>query len=241
MRRIKIAALYPDAFNLNADTGNLAVIKRRLELSGYEVEVTEVSPSHYSNLDELNFLVIGSPSSSVLDEALSQTKPFRSFATELLNSNVPTLAISNGLHAFGTIFGEDGKRKNSLELLNFTTTYGLKQNVTIGAKIITDFGEVVGIENHNSTVALGDEDERLGLVSFGVGNATGGAEGYQAGNFFGTHLHGPVLALNEVFADYILARVVKSAGGHYEPGIGMKGLDSLSKEARFHLLKRQSK
>lgn len=239
MRTIKLGSLYPDLFNLNADIGNLAVVKRRLELSGYKVEVVDVTPGAKGSA-ELDFLVVGSPSSSVMEMVMSDVSALKPFASELLKSEVVVLAVSNGLHAFGSIVGKDGKRKDSLELLDFTTTYGSKQHVTIAATVETEFGQIAGIENHNATVKLGNSGDRLGEMSFGVGNNTGGDEGYLKNNFFGTHLQGPVLALNEIFADQIVSRVVTRAGGNYEPGVALGKLNALSEEARLHLLKRQS-
>lgn len=239
MRTIKLGSLYPDLFNLNADTGNLSVVKRRLELSGYKIEVVDVVPGAKGSAD-LDFLVVGSPSSSVMDKVMAEASDLKPFATELLKSDVVVLAVSNGLHAFGSIIGKDGKRKASLELLDFTTTYGSKQHVTIAATVETEFGQIAGIENHNATIELSHSGDRLGEMSFGVGNNTGGDEGYLKNNFFGTHLHGPVLALNEVFADQIVSRIVSRAGGIYEPGVALDKLNALSTEARLHLLKRQS-
>lgn len=239
MRTIKIGSLYPDLFNLNADTGNLSVVKRRLELSGYQVEVVEVVPGAKGSA-EIDFLVVGSPSSSVMEKVMADASTLKPFAAELLKSDVVVLAVSNGLHAFGNIVGKDGKPKESLGLLDFTTTYGSKQHVTIAATVETEFGQIAGIENHNATVQLADAADRLGQITFGVGNNTGGDEGYLKNNFFGTHLHGPVLALNEVFADQIVSRVVARAGGNYQPGVALDKLNALSTEARLHLLKRQS-
>ena len=239
MRVIKLGAVYPVDFNLNADVANVQIIRRRLELCGYQVTVEHIDSDFSISAGEFDFVVIGSPSSSGLAEALADTKKFKTFAGELIKEKSVVLAVSNGLHAFGSIVTQDGKAMPSLDLFDFQTTFGAKQHVTIAAEVSTEFGSVIGIENHNARIALGKGRSPLGKVLFGVGNNAAGVEGYLDENFFGTHYHGPVLALNDNLANEILSRIVERAGGKFEPGGNLSRLDSLSKEARLHLLKRR--
>lgn len=239
MRVIKLGAVYPVDFNLNADVANIQIIRRRLELCGYQVTVEHIDSDFSISAGEFDFVVIGSPSSSGLAEALADAKKFKTFAGELIEEKSVVLAVSNGLHAFGSIVTQDGHVMPSLDLFDFQTTFGAKQHVTIAAEVSTEFGSVIGIENHNARIALGKGRSPLGKVLFGVGNNAAGVEGYLDENFFGTHYHGPVLALNDNLANEILSRIVERAGGKFEPGGNLSRLDSLSKEARLHLLKRR--
>ena len=239
MRVIKLGAVYPVDFNLNADVANIQIIRRRLELCGYQVTVEHIDSEFSISAGEFDFVVIGSPSSSGLAEALTDAKKFKTFASELIKEKSVVLAVSNGLHAFGYIVNQDGHVMPSLDLLDFQTIFEPKQNVTIAAEVTTKFGSVIGIENHNARIVLGNGLSPLGKVSFGVGNNAAGVEGYLEGNFFGTHYHGPVLAVNDNFANEIVSRIVERAGGKFEPGDNLSRLDSLSKEVRLHLLKRR--
>lgn len=239
MRELKLGAVYPADFNLNADVANIQILKRRLELSGYKVTVEHIDTDFSISAGEFDFVVIGSPSSSGLAEALADAKKFKVFAGDLIKERSVVLAVSNGLHAFGSIVDQHGGSMPSLDLLDFQTSFAAKQNVTIAAETNTRFGSVIGIENHNARIVLGNSAAPLGEVSFGVGNNEEGLEGYLGENFYGTHYHGPVLALNENFANEILAKIVERAGGKFEPSDNLSRLDSLSKEARLHLLKRR--
>ena len=239
MRELKLGAVYPSDFNLNADVANIQIIKRRLELSGYKVTVEHIDSDFSISASKFDFVVIGSPSSSGLAEALADAKKFKAFAGELLNEKTVVLAVSNGLHAFGSIIDQKGNLMPSLDLLDFQTSFGAKQHVTIAAEADTKFGSVIGIENHNAKIVLGNSSSPLGKVSFGVGNNAAGLEGYLGENFYGTHYHGPVLALNDNLANEIISRIVERAGGMFEPEDNLSRLDSLSKEARLHLLKRR--
>jgi CobQ-like glutamine amidotransferase family enzyme len=240
VRAINLGVIYPDDFNLNADAANLQVIRRRLELSGYQVSLHQIDARFQVPAGSLDFVVIGSPSSSVLEEALVDSKKFKQFATELVQENSVVLAISNGLHAFGSIVNKNGKPTPSLEIFDFVTTFGSKQHVTIAAEVTTEFGSLVGVENHNSKLVLGPNEKPLGKISYGTGNDFAGLEGFLAGNFFGSHFHGPLLALNESFADEIVSRIVSRAGGKFEPSEALSRLNDLSKQARNHLLRRRA-
>jgi len=240
MRKINLGVVLPEEFNLNADTANLRIIKRRLELSGYSVEVHQIGKDFDAKASDLDFAVVGSPSSSLLKAIMADSSRFKGFASELLASDSVVLAVSNGLHAFGSMVSATGESLASLELLDTKTTFGTKQHVTIAATVTTVFGQLAGVENHNATVELGSELSALGEMTFGVGNNTGGAEGVWKGNFFGTHLHGPVLAMNSGFADELCKRIVAKAGGNFVPGPELARLDQLTAEARAHLLRQQA-
>jgi CobQ-like glutamine amidotransferase family enzyme len=239
VRAVKLAVLYPRDFNLNADVANLHVIRRRLELTGHKVTVEEIDSDFTVRAGNIDFLMIGSPSSSILESSLADVGKFRTFASEIIQEQAVVLAVSRGLHLFGSIVDAKGGAKPSLGLLDFQTTFADKQNVTIAAEVSTDFGSLIGIENHNATLALGPNAKPLGRISFGVGNNKDGLEGYHSENFFGTHFHGPLLALNSNFANEIVSRVVQRAGGAFDPTEGLSRLDSLSEEARLHLVKRR--
>ena len=240
MREINLAAVYAKDFNLNADAANIQIVKRRLELTGYRVNLHQIDSGFKVPADSLDFVVIGSPSSSVLEAALTDSKKFKQFATELVQENSVVLAISNGLHAFGSIVDKNGRGSPSLEIFDFVTTLGTKQHVTIAAEVASEFGSLVGVENHNSKMVLGPNEKPLGKITHGAGNNFAGLEGFMSGNFFGSHFHGPLLALNEGFADELVSRIVARAGGSFEPGDSLSHLNNLSKQARAHLLRRRN-
>jgi hypothetical protein len=74
----------------------------------------------------------------------------------------------------------------------------------------TDFGKVVGFENHSGKTYLSQSLTPLGKIITGFGNnGDDGYEGVIYKNTFGTYAHGPVLPKNPAFADEIISRAVK--------------------------------
>ena len=71
--------------------------------------------------------------------------------------------------------------------------------------LTTDFGDVVGYENHSGSTTLGAGQAAFGTVRSGLGNnGTDGTEGARTGNVFGSYLHGPILPANPQFADALI-------------------------------------
>jgi lipid II isoglutaminyl synthase (glutamine-hydrolysing) len=71
---------------------------------------------------------------------------------------------------------------------------------------------ISGFENHQGVTALGTDAQPLGLVRHGVGNGADqgvtATEGARAERVVATYAHGPVLARNPAFADWILGLIV---------------------------------
>src|SRR5262249_26090204 len=73
----------------------------------------------------------------------------------------------------------------------------------------TDWGELVGYENHSGLTTLADKSTALGKVTKGAGNnGQDKTEGCIYKNVFGTYSHGPLLAKTPVFADELIARAL---------------------------------
>jgi CobQ-like glutamine amidotransferase family enzyme len=94
------------------------------------------------------------------------------------------------------------------------------------------FGVLVGFENHARDY-VGAEGSPLGRVRSGHGNGReSGQEGVVMGSVFGTHLHGPVLAKNPVFADHLLELAAQRAGDEYVRGARAELVDGYAAAAR---------
>ena len=81
----------------------------------------------------------------------------------------------------------------------------------------TEFGSVVGFENHSGRTRLGPNAKPLGRVLRGFGNnGEDGGEGARYKNVFGTYSHGPVLPKNPDFCDGILLAALRRRYGDAE-------------------------
>lgn len=241
MSVVRIGVLFPTTFNLNADAANAAVIARRLTLSGIDAEVVALDIDAIKAGTSIDALIIGSPSSSALESAEATSPAVREFIRGALANDIPTLAVSNGFHLLGTMTGRDGVDLGGLGLLPVATEFGAAQHVTIGAQIDSEWGTLVGIENHNASVVIDDAHGRhFGDMIHGVGNGSGSVDGQVVGSLWGTHLHGPVFALNPTIADEFARLAARHAGIDYVPGSALEPIDRLAQAAREHLVRRKS-
>lgn len=85
----------------------------------------------------------------------------------------------------------------------------------------SDFGTLVGYENHAGATTLGPEAQPLGTVAAGQGNnGKDRTEGARKWATFGTYLHGPLLPRNPLFADHLIRVALERRFGHVElPGL----------------------
>lgn len=240
MTQLKLAALFPATFNLNADVANLRVLAKRLSLAGLSVSTENVSNDFSVDPSELDFLVIGSPSSSNLLGVSDVLKPLKSFVAAAIENGTTILAVAGGLHLLGEINGADGEQLPGLGLLPVETRIGGKRMVTIGVEVELGDYSIVGVENHDATVRIPANAE-LGRVIHGHGNNHSGVDGFRSENIWGTHLHGPVFALNPRFADEVASQVASHRGVRYETNEEHSALDRLSEIAAKHLVERRGK
>lgn len=240
MTTLAIGVLFPATFNLNADTANASVLTRRLELSGHSTEVVGLDLDEMTIGRAVDALIIGSGSSSIVTAAETTSPVVRDYVRNAMDSAIPILAVSNGLHLFGSMTGKDGRPLRSWELAPLHTTFGATQHVTIGMRVETAWGTVVGVENHNATVEIESEARPFGTVLHGVGNNSGKIDGIEFGSMWGTHVNGPLFALNPAIADEFARRVVARTGAEYIPGPELAQIDRLSKQTANHLVRKQS-
>jgi CobQ-like glutamine amidotransferase family enzyme len=131
--------------------------------------------------------------------------------------------------------GRDGTVIPGLELIPVSTAFGSAQHVTIGARVTVGDRSLIGVENHNATVTIDTPARAFGAVTRGFGNDGGDFDGYAHGSLVATHLHGPLFALNAVFADEFCSAILARRGTTFERGDALDALDALSLAAAVHL------
>lgn len=240
MTSVRIGVLFPSTFNLNADAANATVLAKRLQLSGWDAEIEAIDIEAIESGISVDALIVGSPSSSIVTAPETTSKLVRDFFGSAMESATPILAVSNGMHLFGTMTSKTGEAIAGWGIVPMHTTFGSSQHVTIGMRLDTAWGPIVGVENHNAQVELSSEVESFGSVLHGVGNGVGSADGVIFGSLWGTHVHGPLFALNPIVADEFARRVVTRVGGEYVPGPGLAAIDELAANTAAHLVRKQS-
>ncbi len=218
---LKLAHLYPIEMNIYGDTGNVLALRRRLEWRGIEVEVVPVEIGEKLPSD-IDILVSGGGqdrgASTVEDDLTARQKELQA----MHDDGVVMLLVCGTYQLFGHRFVT---HKND-EILGIgvldVETYAGEERLIGNIVTRTEFGPMVGYENHSGLTYVGDQSKPLGQVIRGAGNNDQDkTEGAYSNNVFGTYLHGPVVPKNPQFADELILRALSRKYGETE----VKSLD----------------
>lgn len=216
---VHLVHLYPREMSIYGDLGNTRCLAARLSWHGY----TPVVHNHHPGApwpERADLLLGGGGQDSgqvrVQDDLAAQADRLRGLAAD----GVPMLMICGMYQLFGETFVTvEGERLPGLGILDVTT----RGNATrmIGPVVLdTDFGPVVGYENHSGSTVLGEGQQPFGRVRHGMGNnGSDGTEGARTHHVVGSYLHGPILPANPALADGLLEIAARRATGQWVPGV----------------------
>lgn len=202
---IKIVQLYPKELNLYGDNGNTACLYKRLKDRGYSVDVIEVGIG--DKIPGFDIMLIGGGQDKEMKLLETDLKRKSEMLSYSVRSGKTILAICGGYQLLGEYYKSNNTAIRLSSALDFYTIADTKRHI---GNIVyqTDFGTVVGFENHSGITYLGKNINPLGAVINGFGNDGKGNEGIQYKNTFGTYAHGPVLPKNPAFADELIKRAL---------------------------------
>ena len=210
--------LYPAEMNIYGDTGNVLVLRRRLEWRGLRADVVPVSVGDDVPPDADVILGGGGQDAAQGDIGIdfaARGPQLRAMADD----GVVMLAICGSYQLLGHEFlTKDGIRIGGTGVLDVTTN-GSDTRLIGNHLVDSEFGRLAGYENHSGLTRLGSGVRALGRTVTGRGNnGSDGSEGAVRNNVFGTYLHGPVLAKSPQFADELLRRAFARRGADVELG-----------------------
>ena len=214
-KSLRVLHLYPELLNLYGDSGNILVLRRRLEWRGLRCEVEEVHMGERARTTDVDLVFIGGGSDReqriVCDELRSQRQELASFVED----GGCLLAVCGGYQLLGHsyLMGEEEVRGLSLvDLYTDRDDPRLIGNIVVESRISPQ--PIVGYENHGGRTHLGAGVETLGRVLYGHGNdGQSGEEGCLYRNVVGTYVHGPLLPKNPGVADWLIARALERRYG----------------------------
>ncbi|MDR1087908.1 MAG: glutamine amidotransferase [Coriobacteriales bacterium] len=214
--RLTILNLYPRHMNIYGDAGNLLVVQRRLEWRGIEARIVGFNPGDEVALLAGADIILGGGGQDS-GQALVQPDLLR-IAPALgarVEEGVPTLAVCGSFQLFGNYFKTfEGEIIEGIGLFNLHTVGGTERLIGNIVTQSTEFGELIGYENHSGKTWLGEGLAPLARVVSGAGNnGSDGTEGARYHNALGTYLHGPFLPKNPRVADFLIATAFKQRYG----------------------------
>ena len=219
VKTIKILHLYPEQMNIYGDWGNVLTLKKRSEWHGYNAEVIPYNPNTVFPTD-VDIVVGGGGQDSGQDVIQDDLLRIGDSIKKLADHKVPMLMICGLYQLFGHFFQtKDGKRIQGIGLFDIETYAGDKRMIG-NIVTVTDFGQIVGYENHSGMTVLSDSQQAFGTVLKGDGNnGKDKTEGAVYKNVYGSYMHGSLLPKNPVFADMLIETAVTKRYGSFESQI----------------------
>jgi CobQ-like glutamine amidotransferase family enzyme len=213
MKPLTLVHLYPREMNIYGDTGNVIVLRRRLQWRGLPATVVPVSVGDPLPPDA-DILLGGGGQDAAQGEIGTD---FFSRASELramADDGVVMLAICGTYQMLGHAFiTQDGHHLAGVGVLDVLTRGQSVRLIGNNYVDTPEAGRLVGYENHSGLTELGSGVRPLGRTQTGRGNnGRDRTEGAVRDNVIGTYLHGPVLAKSATFADDLLRRALARRG-----------------------------
>lgn len=216
---IRVLQLYPRDMNIYGDWGNALVLKQRISWHGYTPELLEYNVGDDFPA-EVDLIVGGGGQDSgqlVIQEDLQSRA---GVLTELAEDGAPMLVICGLYQLFGRFFKTHlGTVIPGIGVLD-VETHGTDERLIGNVKVTTsEFGEVLGYENHSGQTTLGTGVRPLGTVAKGTGNnSSDGHEGARYKNVVASYLHGSLLPKNPAIADFLIKTAAERKYGTFVPG-----------------------
>lgn len=214
--KITIGHLYYDILNLYGESGNISALKYALEKQGIDVNVQELSIYDELNLNDLDFIYMGSGTDKNQLIALEHLKKYAPTISQAILNNKMFLITGNSIELFGHHIIDKNDKIETLGIFNYyterTDTRLVSECVFKNDKI-NDL--ILGFENHHGITK--NVDTALFKVIKGYGDGKDqGNEGYKHNRFYATYLLGPILARNPMLLEYLTKKLITSKDKNFE-------------------------
>lgn len=224
-QQLTIGYLYSDLMNIYGDTGNIICLKKRCEWRGIEVKVKHISIKDNLNLGEIDLFFFGGGQDQAQNLVASdlESSGKGKVIKEDVERGVPLLSICGGYQLLGEYYAPfDAPKLEGVGL--FPAYTEASHDRMIGNIVIeSEFGKLVGFENHSGKTHLKKEAKPLGKVIKGFGNnGSNKQEGCIFKNAIGCYMHGSLLPKNPKLADWLIQKALEIK---YGETIELKPLD----------------
>ncbi|MGB3009013.1 MAG: glutamine amidotransferase [Candidatus Saccharimonadales bacterium] len=219
LKPLTLVHLYPQQMNIYGDWGNILILTQRAKWHGYDMQIIAHHPGKAFPRDA-DIVVGGGGQDSGQNVIQNDLLAIGDDIKRLANDHVPMLVICGLYQLFGHFFQtNDGTQIRGIGVFDIET-YGGDKRMIGNIVTHTQFGEMIGYENHSGMTILGDYQKPLGKVVKGDGNnGKDRTEGAIYKHVFGSYLHGSLLPKNPVFADALIEYAALHRYGSFEPTI----------------------
>ena len=212
---LRITWLYPRLMNIYGDRGNVRTLEQRCQWRGIEVAVARVGIGDPLTAGDTTSTssAAGRIASRSPSRTICRGRPGEAIRRDMAEDAV-ALTVCGGYQLFGHYY-----RPYDIEDLPgigvFDAWSDAGPDRFIGNVLSeTEWGTLVGFENHSGRTFLGEGTRPFGRVVVGHGNnGKDGTEGAVTRNAFGCYLHGSLLPKNPTFADHLIRLALRRKYG----------------------------
>ena len=234
---IRVLQLYPRDMNIYGDWGNALVLRQRLLWHGYTPELLEYNVGD-DFPEDVDLIVGGGGQDSgqivIQDDLQARGEQLREHG----RGRHAHAGYLRALPAFRQVLQDQAPARLSPGSASWTSKPSAPTNASSETSPCTssEFGEILGYENHSGQTTLGPGVEPLGTVSKGAGNnSKDNHEGARHRNVVASYLHGSLLPKNPAIADFLIRTAVERKYGAFVPGTPD---DDYARLAREHAARR---
>jgi CobQ-like glutamine amidotransferase family enzyme len=203
--KLKISWLYGKKMNIYGDRGNVIALEQRATWRGIETEVVEVGIGEAIPPDTDVFFFGGGQD----QEQVAVSKDLQGAKGEAIKAAIEAgaamLAVCGGYQLLGHEYRPHASEVlPGIGLFDVVSTAGPER--FIGNVVVdSQWGELVGFENHSGLTMLNSGQQPMGRVRVGRGNnGKDGTEGAIYKHAVGCYLHGSLLPKNPRLADWLI-------------------------------------
>jgi hypothetical protein len=215
--RLTIGWLYGTKMNIYGDRGNVLALAQRARWRNVEPVVREIGLGEPIP-DEIDVFFFGGGQDQ---EQIAVSKDLQGAKGESLKAAVEDgaalLAVCGGYQLLGHEYRPHASAPlPGIRLFDLVTDAGPER--FIGNVVVdSDWGPLVGFENHSGLTYLGTGTKPLGRVRVGRGNnGRDGTEGAVHKHAVGCYLHGALLPKNPALADWLIGAGLRRRYGDAE-------------------------
>lgn len=213
---LHILQLYPKDMNIYGDWGNVLTVMQRAKWHGYEPVLHEYNPGD-AFPETIDIVIGGGGQDAGQDVIQADLLSIAPKLRQLVNDDTPILVICGLYQLFGKFFRtKDGHTINGVGIFDIETHGGPERMIGNIVTNSTEFGDIIGYENHSGQTFLSDGVQPLGKVLKGAGNnGHDEFEGARVRNVIGSYLHGSLLPKNPAIADWLIEKAATKRYGDF--------------------------
>ena len=215
--KLTIGWLYGAKMNIYGDRGNIIALRRRAEWRGIPADVREIGIGDPIPDDVDCFFWGGGQDQEQVAVAHDLQGAKGEALCAAVEDGAALLAVCGGYQLLGHEYRpHNAEPLPGIGLFDMVSVAGPER--FIGNVVVdSQWGELVGFENHSGLTTLGPGTSPMGRVRIGRGNnGRDGTEGALRRNAIGCYLHGSLLPKNPALADWLIARALERRHGRID-------------------------